>query len=114
MTKRLIDAHFTNKDPEVRKIYDAILKTMNKWNDVSEDPKKTSIHLVRKSAFAGVATRKSHLILTFKAEQELSSERIMRREQASARRWYMSVKVDSPAAVDAELKAWLKSSYEIS
>jgi len=109
-----IDSHFFDKEPAVRKIYDAILKTGNKLGAVKEEAKKTSIHLVRNSAFAGIATRKSFLILTFKSRTDLANQRISKRERASANRWHMVVKLDSPAAVDAEVKAWLKSSYEIS
>ena len=109
-----IDSHFTDKEPNVRKIYDAILRTSRKWGDVKEEVKKTSIHLVRKSAFAGVATRKSFLILTFKSTTALTNQRISKREQASANRWHMEVKLESPSAVDAEVKEWLKSSYEMS
>ena len=109
-----IDSHFTDKEPTVRNIYDAILKASKKWGTVKEEAKKTSIHLVRKSAFAGIATRKSYLILTFKSAADLANERISKRERASARRWYMEVKLESPAAVDTEIKTWLKASYEIS
>jgi len=109
-----IDSHFIGKDPSVRKIYDAILKVAKTCGPVSEEAKKTSIHLVRKSAFAGVATRKSYLILTVKSKAQLESQRIFRREQASASRWHSEIKLESPAAVDAELKAWLKNSFEIS
>ena len=109
-----IESHFNGKDPAVRKIYDAILNTSSKWGDVKQEAKKTSIHLVRKSAFAGIATRKSFLILTFKSTTELNNQRISRREKASANRWHMEVKIESPSAVDAEIKAWLKSSYDMS
>jgi hypothetical protein len=109
-----IDSHFTNKESDVRKIYEAILKKSNKLGVVKEEAKKTSIHLVRKSAFAGIATRKSFLILTFKSANDLTSKRISKRERASANRWHMEVKLDSPEAVDAEVTAWLKSSYDIS
>ena len=109
-----VDYHFTDKEPNVRKIYDAILKTSNRWGFVKEEAKKTSIHLVRKSAFAGIATRKSFLILTFKSTTDLPNGRIAKRERASANRWHLEIKLESPSAVDAEVRAWLKSSYEMS
>jgi len=106
--------HFANKEPEVKATYDAIVKAAKQLGTVKEEAKKTSIHLVRKSAFAGVATRRNGLILTLKSEVEVENSRIHRREKASASRWYFEVRVDSPVAVDSELKAWLKASYEIS
>jgi hypothetical protein len=113
-TAHSIESHFNGKDPVVRKVYDAILKVAKAWGPVSEEAKKTSIHLVRKSAFAGVATRKAYLILTVKSKTELESERIFRREQASSSRWHSEIKVESPAAVDGELKTWLRNSFDIS
>jgi len=114
LTTHSIDTHFRDKESSVRKTYDAILKTTNKWGTVTEEAKKTSIHLVRKTAFAGIATRKSVLILTFKSPTDIQSKRIFKHERASTNRWHLEVKLDSPLAFDAEVKAWLKSSYEMS
>ena len=44
-----------------------------------EDPKKTSIHLVREKAFAGIATRKESLVLTLKASKALKSRRVAKK-----------------------------------
>jgi hypothetical protein len=106
--------HFSNKDPIVKEIYNTILNTAKDLGPVKEEAKKTSIHLVKKSAFAGIATRKSYLILTVKSKTDLKSSRIVRREQASASRWHLEVKLESPTAVDTEVTKWLKASYEIS
>jgi len=81
---------------------------------VKQEPKKTSIHLVRRSAFAGVATQKEALILTLKSPTDIRSRRIKKREQASANRWYLEVRLDNPGQVDAELKGWLRKSIELS
>ena len=109
-----VKSHFENKDAKVRKIYDRLLRGSKKFGRVIEEPKKTSIHLVRKSAFAGVATRKSALILTIKSDRKLSSPRIHKSEQASANRFHHEAKLTSPAEVDAELLKWLKDGYEMS
>ena len=109
-----VDDHFTNKEPEVRSTYEALLKAAKEFGAVKEEAKKTSIHLVRKSAFAGVATRKTSLILTLKSMTDLKSPRIIKREQTSASRWHLELKLNSPLTVDKELRGWLKSAYEIS
>jgi hypothetical protein len=54
-----VKEHFENRAPEVKATYAAILKAAKTLGPVQEEAKKTSIHLVRKNAFAGVATRKS-------------------------------------------------------
>lgn len=108
-----IKEHFENRAPEVKATYAAILRAAKKLGTVKEEAKKTSIHLVRKSAFAGVATRKSALILTLKSDSDISSKRIAKREQASAHRWHLEVKLETPEQVDREILAWLKKAYEI-
>lgn len=106
--------HFEGRSPAVRRIYDRLLEAARTFGPVAEDPKKTSIHLNRRTAFAGVATRRELLILTLKAEQDIQSARIAKHEQASARRWHLEVKLSDPTDVDSELIGWLKDAYEIS
>ena len=109
-----IKSHFEGRDAAVRQIYDRILKRARKFGAVDEEPKKTSIHLVNRTAFAGVATRKSVIILTIKSDRKLSSPRIHKSEQTSASRFHHEVKLASPADVDSELVKWLKDAYVLS
>ena len=99
--------------PPVRAIYKRLLATVRAIGPFEEDPKKTSIHLTRRSAFAGVATRKSALILTIKSATDIKSPRIFKREQASANRWHLEVRLEDPKQIDAELKSWLKAAMEL-
>src|SRR6185436_4159064 len=108
-----VKEHFENRAPEVKATYSAILKAAKALGPVKEEAKKTSIHLVRKSAFAGVATRKTALILTLKSDSDVASERIMKREQASANRWHLEIKLETPEQVDREIVAWLRKAYEL-
>lgn len=109
-----VESHFAAKDATVRKIYEHLLKHSRQFGKVIEDPKKTSIHLVNKTAFAGVATRKSAVILTIKSDRQLNSTRIHKSEQTSARRYHHEVKLTSAAEVNAELLKWLKDAYALS
>jgi hypothetical protein len=95
-------------------IYERILTVVKAIGPFKEDPKKTSIHLTRTSAFAGVATRKDALMLTIKSATDIPSPRIAKREQASAHRWHLEVRLEKPSDVDRELKAWLKKAMELS
>jgi|ERR1041385_3728062 hypothetical protein len=109
-----LNAHFENRDAVVRQIYARVLKSVRRYGTVTEDPKKTSIHLVNRTAFAGVATRKSALMLTIKADSNISSPRIHKSEQTSARRFHHEVKLTSVDDVDSELIGWLKHAYALS
>lgn len=105
--------HFAGKDPTVRATYQRLLDVARTLGPVTEEAKKTSIHLVRHTAFAGVATRRSALILTLKSATDIRSPRIEKREQTSANRWHLEVRVEKPAQIDRQLTAWLKAAYEL-
>jgi hypothetical protein len=108
-----IQDHFAACAPVVQKTYDALLTAAQRLGPVREEAKKTSIHLVRKTAFAGVSTRKNWLVLTLKSASDLKSSRVGKREQVSAHRWHVEMKLDSPKAVDVEIKKWIKAAYEL-
>jgi hypothetical protein len=109
-----VEQHFDGKPQVVRDIYDALLAVCREFGRVAEDAKKTSIHLNRKYAFAGVRTGKDHIILTIKSSAEIPSPRIRKKEQASAHRWYCDIKLTSSREIDAEVIRWLRDSYEMS
>lgn len=108
-----VGQHFEGRAPAVRAIYDRILAVAKRFGPLREEPKKTSIHLARKSAFAGVVTRRDALILTVKSATDLMSLRITKHERASANRWHLEVRLDDPAVVDVEIEGWLKAAYEL-
>lgn len=109
-----VKSHFEDKNPSVRHTYNRLLTAAGEFGPIIEEPKKTSIHLVNKTAFAGVATRKSAIILTIKSDRQLSNPRIYKSEQTSANRFHHEVKITSPTDVDSELVKWLKDAYALS
>ncbi len=113
-TSHTVLEHFEGRAPEVKATYAKIVGAAKTLGPVREDPKKTSIHLVRTTAFAGVATRKMALILTLKSDADIASDRIAKRERVSANRWHLEVKLATPAEVDREIIAWMKKSYALS
>ena len=105
--------HFRGRAPNVAATYAALLRAARALGPVTEEAKKTSIHLVRESAFAGVATQKAALVLTLKSATDLTSTRIRKHEQTSANRWHLEVRLTDPAEVDAELRRWLAAAYSL-
>ena len=114
MTTHTVEQHFAKAEPAVLATYLKLLESARAFGPVEEDPKKTSIHLVRRHAFAGVATRRHGLILTLKSAGDIRSPRIARREQASAGRWHLQIRLDAPTQVDRQLTTWLRAAYELS
>jgi len=113
-TESTVKMHFVNRSPAIRQIYDRILEISRGFGSIKEDPKKTSIHLVNRSAYAGIQNRRDVMVLTLKSTTDIPNERIFRRLQASANRWYLEIKLTSPEQVNDELTDWLEASYRIS
>ena len=109
-----VSDHFTGKDPTVQAIYARLLAETRKFGTVIEEPKKTSIHLVNKSAFAGVRTQKTALILNIKSAAPIKNARFKKSEQLSASRFHQEVKISSLGEIDSLLIGWLKEAYTIS
>src|SRR4029079_13809677 len=103
--------HFERSEPQVHAVYDKIVQTARACGPAGEDPKKTSIHLTRRTAFAGIATRKTAIILTLKVPTDIKHARIIKHEQASAHRWHLNVKLEHPRDVDATVVAWITQAY---
>ena len=109
-----VNEHFAGKAAGLRDLYDRLVALAEGLGPVEQDPKKTSIHLNRKTAFAGVAVRKGHLVLTIKSDRPIASPRVFKSEQTSAKRFHHELKLSNAKDLDAELRGWLKAAYELS
>jgi hypothetical protein len=107
------EALFQGKDAAVYATYRRLLAALEQIGPFTEDSKKTSIHLVKTTAFAGVHPRKSHLYLNIRTAQPLSSGRVHKTEQVSKNRYHNEVKLTAPDEVDAELIGWLSEAYAL-
>lgn len=101
-------------DPAARKVYETILAATAKFGDVRAEEKKTSVHLVAKTGFAGVHPRKGAVLLNIRSDSPIKSERIRKLEQVSAKRYHNEMLIDTPAGVDSEVVGWLQSAYALS
>ncbi len=109
-----VNEHFVGKIGVIIAIYDRLVAMAEAFGPVEQDPKKTSIHLNRRTAFAGVAVRKTHIILTIKSDRPIKSPRVFRSEQTSAKRFHHEIKLSAIDNLDAELQGWLKAAYGLS
>ena len=104
---------FERAAPHVPDTYAAILAAVRSFGSVAVEAKKTSIHLVAGSAFAGVHPQKSKLRLNIRTDRRLESPRIRKVEQVSARRFHNEIDLTLPSEVDDELRAWLQEAYAL-
>jgi hypothetical protein len=99
--------------PFSRGLYKQFVAALAPIGPFREELKKTSIHLVRTSAFAGVHPRKQHLLVTIKAREPNPSARVLKTEQVSRNRWHLDVKLATLDDIDSELVGWLRQAYEL-
>jgi hypothetical protein len=102
----------TSASSTAQNLYCSLLASLGPMGPFQEELKKTSVHLVRGSAFAGVQLRREYLIVTIKSEKPIRSARITKGEQVSKHRWHNEVKISSEADFDRELLVWLKGAYD--
>jgi hypothetical protein len=114
MNGNSVEQHFAGVDPVDYGIYDALLTKLRAFGPIEEDPKKTCIHLNRKSALAGVYIRKDGIRLEFKTAFSIENSRIKKSEQISRNRWHHVLPVASVGELDEEVMAWLKDAWDIS
>ena len=100
----LADALFA-ASPVARVLCDEPLRALAPRGPFQAEVKKTSIHLLRSTAFAQVHPRKQHLLVTIKAAAPIPGGRIVKSEQVSANRWHQDVKLAVPGDIDAEFLA---------
>ena len=104
---------FSRCEPSVLEVYDAVLRVASELGAYTADAKKTSIHLVRHTGFAGVHPRKSHLILNVRLSRALPEDARWRSEQVSRNRWHHEVRLAAPGDIDDEVRALLREAYEL-
>ena len=93
-------------------LWDRTLDAMEPLGEFREEMKKTSVHLVRGSAFAGVHPRKQHLLLTIKAMKPIRSSRVLKTEQVSKNRWH-EAKLATEKDINGMLRGWLREAYDL-
>jgi hypothetical protein len=109
-----VPAVFAGKDPEALATYRALTAALGAFGPFVEEPKKTSIHLGRKSAFAGVHPRKCAILLVIRTSAPIDSPRVRTLEKVSANRWHNEMLLSAPAEIDPEVLGWLAEAYALS
>jgi Domain of unknown function (DUF5655) len=100
-------------DPLALALYRELLVSVQSFGPFQEEVKKSSIHLVRSSAFAGVHFRKHALALTITAAAPIDSPRVLKTEQVSTNRWHLDTKLTIDGDIDHELLTWLRTAYDL-
>lgn len=109
-----VSGHFKGKSHAIRSIYDRVLLEVRKFGRVKEEPRKTAIQLLNRSAFAGVTVQRNALILSIKSDRPIKTKRTSRVEQTSRGRFRQEIRLTSLKDVDPQLIGWLLEAYALS
>ena len=109
-----VDEHFADRSDDLRMRSDRLVALTETFGPVEQDPTKSSIHLNRGTAFAGVAVRKGHIVLTIPSDRPLDGPRVFESQRTSAQRVHHQVRVATVKDLDTELRDWLKAADDLS
>lgn len=109
-----IPAVLASFEPAVQELYQALLVFCRDLGPSSIEEKKTSLHLARKSALAGVHPRRKHLVFTLKSASAIDNDRIFKSEQVSKSCWHHEIKLIDLTGLNEELLGWLRDGTNIS
>jgi hypothetical protein len=104
----------SEREPQVRAIYTRLINALAPIGSFEQDAKKTSIHLVHGTAFAGVHPRAKGILLNIRTAAPIVSPRVRKLEQVSRNRCHNEILLETPDDVDAEIVKWLTAAYALS
>jgi hypothetical protein len=108
-----LQSHFEGKPPQIREIYNAVLKAIQRCGKVKVLPEKTRIAFQVRMSFAQLTTRSKwvdgHVVLARRFEQP----RFRKIETISPRNHVHHFRLLSAADVDAEIVSWLAEAYAV-
>ena len=105
------DIHFVNKKPNVKAVYEKILRETKKFGKVNVSPVQTSIMLKNVSTFLGIHPRKDSLDVSFFLPKETNEFPIIKTFRYGKNKVAHSIRLESPTEVDKQLVKWMKISY---
>ena len=111
---RNLDEHFRGRDPELRGVFDELVRRLRKLGPVEVDPVKTSINLTARRHFGAVTVRGTFLRLGFLSEGRIENHRIVHIERLGPRKFGHSIVLESVADLDEVVMDWLAAAYRSS
>ena len=105
------EKHFINKKPNVRAVYEKILKETKKFGKVNVSPVQTSIILKNVSTFLGMHLRKDSMDVSFFLPEEKNEFPIYKTFRYGKNKIAHTVRIERPSEVDKQLVNWMKISY---
>lgn len=105
---------FTKRSPELKKLYDKIVKEVNKFGKYREETMKPDVIFFKtKSTFLGIKVKKNHLDVEFYLEKLENVLPVTKYLQTSKNRVVHLVPIDQREDINKQLISWIKRSYDL-
>jgi hypothetical protein len=108
-----LSAHFRNKPPELRALFDRVVAMIREIGPVRVLPEKTRIAFQVRMSFAQITPRRrwldGHVVLA----RRLESPRFRRIETFSPRNHLHAFRLTDARELDDEFRAWLTEAYAV-
>ena len=101
------------KSVESQAVYRALLDAFDALGTYDVEEKKTSLHITRGRAFAGVHPRASGVVLNLVLDEPVDHARVRKSEQVSKTRHHVEFLLERPADVDAWLAKRISRAYAL-
>ncbi len=107
--------HLVKATPETRRIYDAIMAAIRECGPVQVAPTKAGVNLLSGSgtSLGGLTVHRGYVNLGLVQLEEIRSPRVTWMLRLSARSVAHRIRVSSVQEVDAELRGWIRTAYEV-
>lgn len=105
---------FARRPPELKKIFEKIVKEVKKFGACREETVKPDvIYFKTKSTFLGIKVKKAHLEVEFFSDHLENIPPVAKHLQTSKHRVVHLVPVDRPEDINKQLVNWMKTSYKL-
>jgi hypothetical protein len=105
---------FEKRPPELKKLYEKIVKEVKKLGDYREETVQPDVIFFKtKSSFLAVKVKKDHLEIEFFLEKLENVPPISKYLQTSKHRVAHLVPIDRPEDINQQLISWIKRSYDL-
>lgn len=108
-----LDAHFKGKPPEVRKLFDQMMREIKAFGHMKVEAVKTAINLGTSTHFAMVYIKKGGILIAFSLPRILKSNRVQKTQKVTPTLHEHWVKITKPEDIDEQLLSWLKEAYSL-
>jgi hypothetical protein len=105
------DDHFLGKEPHVKKIYEALLRGVNKFGGVDVSPVKNGVMFKGLSTFLAVKPKKSWVDIEFILSEAINEFPVHKTFRYTKGKVAHFVRLEHPKEVTKKLLGWLEESF---